>query len=100
MQNFERYRKNSICIRVTNLNFTGVFTKKKIETIKLEYYSLREKVEANHLACIEPWWYRSQISADCQQNLLSPRRDTSEKFLLVIFLKEQKREDDTQRRQR
>ena len=33
----------------------------------------------------------SRISADCQQNLLSPKHDTSGRFLLVNFLKEQER---------
>ena len=46
-------------------------------------------------AYMELRWYGSQISADCQQNLLSLKHDTSRRFLLVIFLKEQKREDDT-----
>ena len=55
-------------------------------------------LKANHLAYMEPRWYKSQISADCQQNLLSLRHNTS-RFLLIIFLKEQKREDDIQGRQ-
>ena len=57
-------------------------------------------LKANHSAYIDPRWYGSRISTDCQQNLLSPKHDTSGRFLLVNFLKEQKREDDTQRRQR
>ena len=57
-------------------------------------------VKANHLAYIEPRWYRSRISADFQPNLLSPKHDTSGRFLLVVFLKEQKREHDTHRRHR
>ena len=36
IQNFERNWKNSICIKICKfLNFTGVFTKKKIEIIKI-----------------------------------------------------------------
>ena len=58
------------------------------------------KLKANHLAYIEPSWYGSRISAYCQQNLLSLKHDTSGRFLLVTFLKEQKGEDDMQRRQR
>ena len=58
------------------------------------------KLKANHLAYIEPRWYGSRISADCQQNLISLKHDTSERFLPVTFLKERKGKDDTQRRQR
>ena len=54
-------------------------------------------VRAIHLAYIESRWYGSRISADCQENLLSPKHDTSGRFLVVIFLKEQKRWDNTQR---
>ena len=53
--------------------------------------------KASHLAYIEPRWYGSQISADFQQNVISPKHDTSGRFLLVIFLKEQRGEDDMQR---
>ena len=42
---------------------------------------------------------QGRISTDCQQNLLSPKHGNSGRFLLVNFLKEQKREYDTQRRQ-
>ena len=41
--------------------------------------------------------YGSRIATDSQQNVISPKHDTSEIFLLVNFLKEQKSEDDTQR---
>ena len=58
------------------------------------------KLKANHLAYIEPGLYGSRISADCQQNLLSLKHDTSGRLLQATFLKEQKGEDDTQRRQR
>ena len=52
--------------------------------------------KANHLVYIESRWYGSRISADCQQDLLSQKHDTSGKFLLEICLTEQKREDNTQ----
>ena len=35
-------------------------------------------------------WNRSRISIDCKQNLLSPKHDTSRRFLLVTFLKNRK----------
>ena len=54
-------------------------------------------VKANHLAYIEPRWFRSQIFADCQQKVLFTKHDTNGRFLLVTFLEKQKREDDTQR---
>ena len=53
--------------------------------------------KANHLAYIEPRWYRSRISADCQQKLHFTKPDTSGIFLLVTFLEKQKREHGTQR---
>ena len=49
-------------------------------------------LKVNHLAYIEPRWYGSQISADCQQNLFSTKHDTSGRFLPVTFLEEQKTE--------
>ena len=58
----------------------------------IEFY-----IKANHLIYIEPRWYGSRVSAECQQNLLSPKHDTSRRFLLVTFFEEQKREDDTKR---
>ena len=61
--------------------------------------SFNKCFKANHLAYIEPRWYGSRISDDCQQNLLSPKHDTSRRFLPVNLLKEQKIEDDTQRTQ-
>ena len=60
-------------------------------------FTLQSLLKANYLAHIDPRWYGSRISADCQQNLLSPKHDTGGRFLLVNFLKEQKREDNTQR---
>ena len=59
-------------------------------------YKTNFLIKANHLAYIGPRWYRSRISADCHQNLLSPKHDTGGRFLLVNILKEQKREDNTQ----
>ena len=55
-------------------------------------------IEVNHLAFSinSAEWYERRISADCQQKLFSPKRDTSGRFLLVTFLEEQKREDGTQ----
>ena len=35
-------------------------------------------------------WNRSRISIDCKQYLLSPKHDTSRRFLLVTFLKNRK----------
>ena len=64
------------------------------------HFYFNNHIKANHLAYIGPRWYGIRISADCQQNLLSPKHDTSGRFLLETFVKEQKREDDTQRRQR
>ena len=43
-----------------------------------------------HLAYMEPRWYGSQISADCQQNLLSLKHGTSGRYLLVNFLRNRK----------
>ena len=37
-------------------------------------------IEANHLAYVEPRWYGSRISADCQQKLLFTNHDTSGDF--------------------
>ena len=45
-----------------------------------------------------PKWYGSQISVDCQQNLLSPKHILAGD-LPANLLKEQKREDDMQRKQ-
>ena len=58
----------------------------------IEYF-----IKANHLTYIASRWYGSRISADCQQNLLSPKHDISRRFLLVTFFEEQKREGDTKR---
>ena len=52
--------------------------------------------KANQLEYIVPRWYGSQISADYQQNLFSPKHDTSGRFLLVNFLVEQNIEDGKQ----
>ena len=60
-------------------------------------YKTNFLIKANHLAYIEPRWYRSRISTDCQQNMLSPKHDNSGRFLPVNFLKEQKKEDNTKR---
>ena len=54
------------------------------------FLRLKFALIANHLAYIEPRWYRSQISADSQQNLISTKHDSSGTFLLVIFLKNRK----------
>ena len=54
-------------------------------------------IKANHLEYIEPRWYGSRISADCQQKLLFTKHDTSGRFLLVTFLEKQKKEDGTHR---
>ena len=54
-------------------------------------------IKAIHLACIEPRWYGSHISADCQQKLLFTKHDTGGRFLLATCLEKQKREDGTQR---
>ena len=40
---------------------------------------------SDHLAYIKPRWYGGRISADCQQNLLSTKHDTSEKYLHSNF---------------
>ena len=56
--------------------------------------------KANHLDYREPRWYGGRIFADCQQKLLSPKHDTSGRFLPVIFIKKQRREDDTKRSQK
>ena len=37
-------------------------------------------IKANHLAYIEPSWYGSRISADCQQKLLFTKHDTGGDF--------------------
>ena len=49
-------------------------------------------IKANNLEYIEPRWYESRVSADCQQKLLFTKHDTSGRFLLVTFLEKQKRE--------
>ena len=45
---------------------------------------LKFVLKANYLAYIEPRWKGSQIFADSQQNLISPKHDYSGRFLLVI----------------
>ena len=49
-------------------------------------------LKANHLAYIELRCYGSWVFADCQQNFLLSKHDTSGRFLLVTFLDKQKRE--------
>ena len=55
-------------------------------------FLVHDHVKANHLAYIEPRWSGSRISAECQQNRLSLKDDTSGRFLLVTFIEEQKNE--------
>ena len=67
--------------------FTGHFLNELRVSFKLK--DNKKLVNANHLAYIEPSWCGSRISADCQQKLLFTKHDTSGRFLLVTFLREE-----------
>lgn len=47
-------------------------------------------IKPNYLVYAETCWNGSQISADRQQKLFSSEYDSGGRFLLVIFLGEQK----------
>ena len=55
------------------------------------------RFKASHLVYIVPRWYGSRIYADCPQKLFWSEHDTGERFLLITFLAEQKRDYDAQR---
>ena len=56
-----------------------------------------ERVKANHLVHRAPIGNGSLSFADYQQELFSLEHDARARFLLVSFLREQKKEDDPQR---
>ena len=43
-------------------------------------------IKANYLIYTAPRWYRSLISADCQQKLFSLKHDTGGRLLPLTFL--------------
>ena len=76
-------------------SFSAHHTEKRLNAdYTLFFKRLKFALKANHLVYIVLRWCVSQISADSQQNLISPKHHCSGRFLLVIFLKEQKREGD------
>lgn len=56
-----------------------------------------KSVKANYLVHIAPSGNGSLSSADYKQKLFSLEHDARARFLLVSFLREQKKEDDPQR---
>ena len=92
-------------LKMITWSFSAHHTEKRRSANYALFFKLNWKVfrflrlkfapKASHVAYIEPRWYGSRISAHCQQSLISPKHGSNGRFLLVIFLKEQKREDDT-----
>ena len=52
---------------------------------------------SDHLAYIKPRWCGSRISADCQQNLLSTKHGTSEKYLHSNFSRRTEEREDSKK---
>ena len=92
IHNTKKYKKSKIwCLKKKSRSqLSRQFAMKPCQSPKILF-------KANHLAYIEPMWYGSRISTDCQQKLLFTKHDTSGRFLLTTFLEKQKRGDGMQR---
>ena len=75
MDSWERFNETSSPSKedfYSNLNIENIDD--------IDYRHGNNVLKANHLAYIEPSWYGSRISADCQQKLLSTKHDTGGDF--------------------